>query len=182
LLWALLDPNSKDKEPIRKDRVLWIGPVGLSQHDIQYNEHGLDFVNGYTKNVQTPVENIYLKYGGIIDYIWFWDGKKRDSNGNLRGIRVGDDRSGHGAPVEFKVPEGEYIQQIDTYWNYVCTGIQFHYTNDTSSAVYGDPNRGQLFRAAFPGHVLKSIAVYGNTAGIGEFYFGFSPSPKRLFS
>jgi hypothetical protein len=154
----------------------------VSPSTIQRSEHGLDFVNGYTKNVQTPVENVCLKHGGIIDFIWFWSGNKLDSNGNPRGIRVGDDRSGHGTTVKFKVPEGEYIKQIDTYWNYVCTGIQFHYTNDTSSPTFGDPRRGQVFKAAYPDHVLKSVAVYGNTAGIGEFYFGFSPSPKRLFS
>jgi hypothetical protein len=181
LLWTLLDPNNKDNEPIRKDRVVWIGPVGVSQHDIQYSDHGLQFVNGYTKNVQSPVNYILLKHGDILDFILLRDaGPTFDSQGNRRGVKVGNDKGGHKA--EIRVPDGEYIKQIDTYWNYVCTGIQFHYTNGTSSQVFGNPSRGQLFKAAYPDHVLKSIAVYGNNAGIGEFYFGFSPSPKRLFS
>jgi hypothetical protein len=179
LLWTLLDPNSKEKEPIRKDRVVWVGPIGLSQHDIQYNKHGHMFVNGYTKNVWTPVEKILLKHGGIIDFIWIWSGNKYE-NDRPRGIRVGDDRPGHGARADVAVPAGEYIKQVDTYWDYVCRAIQFHFTNGTSSQLFG--TGGNLFKAAYPDHVLKSIAVYGNTAGIGEMYFGFSPSPKKLFS
>jgi hypothetical protein len=183
LLWTLLDPNSKDKEPIPRDRVVWAGPVGITQHDIQRSDHGLVVANGYTKNVQTPVDKILLKHGDIIDFIWIWSGNKYDPNGTPRGIRVGDDRPGHGVKADIVVPQGEYIKQIDTYWNYVCTGIQFHFTNGTSSQVFGrGSDRGQLFKAAYPDHVLKSIAVYGNAAGIGEMYFGFSPSPKKLFS
>lgn len=91
---------------------------------------------------------------------------------------VGNDKGG--AKAEIRVPDGEYIKQIDTYWNYVCVGIQFHYTNDTSTPVYGDKSRGQLFKAAYPDHILRSIAVYGTQAGISEFYFGFSPNSKTF--
>jgi hypothetical protein len=80
------------------------------------------------------------------------------------------------------VPDGEYIKQVDTYWNYICMGIEFHYTNGASSGIFGSgDDRGKaVFKAAYPDHILRSIAVYGAQAGVSEFYFGFSPNPKTF--
>jgi delta endotoxin, N-terminal domain len=178
LTWPLLDPNSTLKESIPKDRMVWIGPVGISQHDYVNNRWGGGLVNGL-RTVQSPINYILLKHAAILDFILIRDaGPRFDSQGNLRGLMVGNDKGG--SKAEIRVPDGEYIKQIDTYWNYVCVGIQFHYTNDTSSPVYGDKSRGQLFKAAYPDHILRSIAVYGTQAGVSEFYFGFSPNPKTF--
>ena len=180
LTWSALDPNSPVKEPIARDRTVWVGPVGISQWDYTSHRWGGPLVNRQ-KNVQSPIKNILLKHGVILDFIMLRDdGPKFDSQGNRRGLMVGNDRGG--TKAEFSVPTAEFITQVDTYWNYACMGIEFHYTNGSSSGVYGNGDPGHhpthVFKAAYPDHVLGSIAVYGTTTGIAEFYFGFSPNPK----
>ena len=137
-------------------------------------------VNGL-RTVQSPINYILLKHAVILDFILLRDaGPAFDPQGNRRGLMVGNDQGG--AKADFRVPDGEYIKQIDTYWNYVCMGIQFHYTNGESSAIFGNGDgRGKaVFKAAYPDHILRSIAVYGSRAGISEFYFGFLPNPKTF--
>ncbi len=180
LTWPILDPNSQVKEFIPKNRVVWIGPVGISLSDYVSMPHFDNLANGTTR-VQSPVRYILLKHGVILDFILLRDGGTVfDGNGNRRGLMVGNDKGGVKADIH--VPEGEYIKQVDTYWNYCCTGIQFHYTNGASSAIFGngDGRPKQVFKAAYPDHILQLIAVYGSTVGISEFYFGFLPNPKTF--
>jgi delta endotoxin, N-terminal domain len=180
LTWPILDPNSQVKELIPKDRVVWIGPVGISLSDYTSAPHFRDLANGLTR-VQSPVRYILLKHGVILDFILLRDGgPPLDGNGNRRGLMVGNDKGG--TKAEIRVPEGEYIKQVDTYWNYTCMGIQFHYTNGAPSAIFGngDGRPKAVFKAAYPDHILQSIAVYGNNEGISEFYFGFLPNPKTF--
>jgi hypothetical protein len=180
LTWPLLDPNSTVKESIPKDRMVWIGPVGISQWDYVNNRWGGTLVNGL-RTVQSPINYILLKHGVILDFILLRDaGATFDRDGNRRGLMVGNDRGGRKA--EIRVPDGEYIKQIDTYWNYICMGIEFHYTNGASSGIFGngDGRPKVVFKAAYPDHILRSIAVYGTQSGTSEFYFGFSPNPKTF--
>jgi hypothetical protein len=179
LTWPVLDPNSTVKEPIPKDRTVWIGPVGISQHDYAHNRWGGILVNGL-RTVQSPINYILLKHSVVLDFILLRDaGPRFDPQGNRRGLMAGNDKK-PGDIKEIRVPDGEYIKQIDTYWNYICMGIEFHYTNGASSGIVGrgDNRPAEVFKAAYSDHILRSIAVYGTEAGISEFYFGFSPNPK----
>jgi hypothetical protein len=179
LAWSELNPSNDGKPSIGPDRLIWIGPIGLSQWDYQNNEHGFPLVNGLNR-VQSPVRNALLKHGVILDYILLWDdGKMRDSRtGNLRGLEVGN--AAGGAKAMIHVPDGQDIKQVDTYWNYTCMGLQFHYTDGTSSPLFGngDNRPKHLYTASYPDHVLHSIAAYGHVGGISEFYFGFSPDAR----
>jgi hypothetical protein len=180
LAWSELDPSHGGRPSINPDRLVWIGPVGLATWDYQNNAHGFPLVNGL-KKVLSPVRNGLLKHGVIVDYLLLWDdGKMRDSQtGDLRGLEVGNPAGGTKSLIH--VPDGQDIKQVDTYWNYTCMGIQFHYTDGTASPVLGngDNRPKHVHIASYPNHVLRSIAVYGHQGGVSEFYFGFSPDPRK---
>ncbi len=175
--WSLRDPTAPRNNSIPPDRVVWIGPVGISQWNATDNQHQFP-LNAGLKNVQSPVVTVVLKYGVILDFIWVRDGGSVYDGPKRRGLMVGNDKGG--TKVELKVPDGHYIRAVDTYWNYACMAIEFHYTNGASSGRYGlqDNRPAHMHRASYgEDHILRSMAIYGSGKGISEFHFGFSPDP-----
>ncbi len=176
--WSVRSPNGSRSSAIAADRVIWIGPVGISQWNAMDNQHQFP-LNVGLKQVQSPVVNILLKYGVILDFVWVRDGGSIYEGSKRRGLMVGNDKGG--AKVQLQVPQGHYIRAVDTYWNYACMAIEFHYTNGTSSGRYGlqDNRPAHKHHASYgEDHILQSVAIYGSVKGISEFYFGFSPDPR----
>ncbi len=178
--WSLRDPNGSGTNSIPKDRVVWIGPVGISQWNFLDNQHRFPLNMGL-RNVQSPVINILLKHGVILDFIWVRDDGSQYEGTKRRGLMVGNDKGG--TKAQLKVPDGHYVRAVDTYWNYACMAIEFHYTNGASSGRYGlgDNRPAKMHRASYGGdHVLQSVAIYGSVKGISEFQFGFIQDPRPV--
>jgi hypothetical protein len=70
-------------------------------------------------------------------------------------------------------------------------GLKLQFTDGTTSGVFGrkeaTPRPVAVHCAAYPDHIVKSVAVYGMpspqyrsaaASGISEIYFGFSPDPR----
>jgi hypothetical protein len=183
LAWSLLDPTTNVTNPIPRDRQLWIGPVGISLSDYTENEHGFPVARGYQAARFGPIKQIKLRHGVILDFIWVQGSRTRNDDGSPIGPYVGNDRGG--TPELVTIPQGEYIEQVDTYWNYTLMGIEFIYTGPSNgrgrSGIKGWSDRRPTARhqAAYPDHVLTEVALYGHQGGVSEMYFGFSPDPWK---
>ena len=183
--WSYFDPEYREPSSYPRDRTIWIGPVGLSQWDYVNNAHSFPLVNGLGRSDRAGrITKVVVKEGVILDFINFhydWGRSPRWIGNSLGGqMRTA------------VVPAGEHISRVSTYWNYTCMGIELHYTNGTSSGVFGrrespSPRPVAVHHAAYPDHVLRSVAVYGlpspehrnaSASGISEIYFGFSPDPR----
>lgn len=176
--WSLRDPKTAGKDPLPKNRVTWIGPVGISQWNFLDNQHGFPLNQGL-RSVQSPIVHILIKHGVIVDFIWVRDGGSQYEGTKRRGLMVGNDKGG--AKAQFQVPAGQYIRAVDTYWNYTCMAIEFHYTNGTSSGRFGlgDNRPSHKHQATYGGdHILQSVAIYGSAKGLSEFHFGFVRDPR----
>jgi len=182
--WSFLDPDYTEPTSYPRGRTVWIGPVGLSQWDYVHNVHEFPLANGLGRaDKPGRITKIVVKEGVILDFIHFhfdW-GRSQKWVGNSLG----------GTMRTATVPDGENIRQVSTFWNYTCMGIEFHYTNGTSSGVFGrkeqSPRPVAVHEASYPDHILTSVAVYGlpspeyrnaSASGISEIYFGFSPDPR----
>jgi hypothetical protein len=184
LAWSLLDPANTAKNPIPKDRQLWIGPIGISLSDYTANEHGFPVGRGYTAARIGSIRRIKVKYGVLVDFLWFQGSKIYNPDRTPAGLFVGNEKGGSTVDT-VTIPEGEYIEQVDTYWNYALIGIEFFFTGGSNGRARsgikgkGDNRPTAVHRAAYPDHVLTEVAMYGHTGGVSELYFGFSPDPRK---
>jgi hypothetical protein len=178
MLWTLLDPDQANVKPIPMDRVWWVGPcTGLTQKSL--NEHHAD---DKVRIEDKPglIKKIYVREWNEVDYLqFFYEGHDGGGFGNKSG----------GTEHTIEVPQGVFVNRVETWWDWELSGIKFYFTDGRDTGMLGNRDRGSnqgrigrhVESAAYPGHRLSTIRMdyreYGMKSGPNGISFGFSPLP-----
>jgi hypothetical protein len=168
-MWALLDPEAAGSQPIAVDRIMWVGPcTGLIY---KYgNEHGAS--QTVKRECRGMLKKIVVREYNQIDYLEFVFADHPCS---------GIGNKGGGIEHEVDIPDGKFIVRVDTWWDWELVGIQFFFSDGSSTPKFGDRTGTGHHKqsASYPGHRLSGIRIEGGpSAGIGNaITFGFSPLP-----
>jgi len=166
-LWALLDPARPATAPAPLDARFWAGPyAGLSY--AAGNEHGFTMYDSVEQMGQR-VTSIRLRVGDRIDALQIgFDGHDGRLVGNAKG----------GRPEEVAIPAGAMLTEIETWWDFDLWAVRFHFSDGSSSRVFGKPERGGVHQTArHPDHHVTGVRI-GNR--MHELYVAFSPLPDYM--
>lgn len=175
--WSLFAPDAGLRS-FPDNRQVWVGPVGVSLWNYQRARPHAGINMGHAvHDAEDDISQVIVRHGQIIDFIMFKYG-----DGLRRGKDIGNSKGGISTKV--KVPRGARIVKIDTYWEYVCRGIQFFFSDGTKSPLLGmsghPVEQTTKHEAYCPQGVLTSVSLWGNESGLSEIHYSFRQNNREL--
>lgn len=168
-MWTLLKASPETLQPIKLNRVTWVGPcTGLLYKN--GNEHGAE--ETVKMKTQGKISEIIVRAHNEVDYIKvIYSNGKSAAIGNVKG----------GTPYSVKLNEGVHITKVETWWEWELVAIRFHLSDGTTSAQFGNKQGSGRYHqvATMDNHILSGIQAEGHKKStIGNaLSFGFSPRP-----